>query len=611
MKLNSTKKLLNKGLCVLLGLLSSMFYLQAQCPNQYLIVPQYINGDPLSVGSVSGTQTAWYVFKEDGTNLSAVAMSNEVGSLWGQAFDGLNNIVYGAAVIKRYVGLGSIDGVNPTTGGIYRVAFTDMTTDPPVSNAVEAWLDVNDLPGVNTGANPHVGLPSTPNSPSMDAPAFNAVAKRGLGDIEITPDGATLYAVNLFDNTLLVINTATKTLVRPPVPITDPGCSNGDWKPWALKYYNGTLYVGGLCTAETSNNTADLHAYMYEYDGSTSFTDVFNFNLGAIGDRGRANSFTGIDAIWQPWVTGWNDPDLQTVVGTLSPTSPDLTYAQPIFSDIEFLDNGDLVMGFLDRLGLQMGNQNYTPVNTALYQGVSAGDIMYACSDGAGGWILEQQASGCSTASMGSGASSSLGGEYFVGDTYQTIHEETSFGALAYLPTSNTIVSTGYDPLQLNSGGIYWLNTVDGTKSSDLEIYNTTDQGSAWKAVGLGDVEYLCPPPSMPCNITLNATTPSACDAVSNTYSLSVDLTFSNGPAGDIMITTSNGASQVFTPTSSNGTQTFMLTNLTADGVTGITVTANYVMDASCVTTQVVPYDAPADCSCAGTPCRGATVIKN
>ena len=98
------------------------------------------------------------------------------------------------------------------------------------------------------------------------------------------------------------------------------------------------------------------------------------------------------------------------------------------------------------------------------------------------------------------------------------------------------------------------------------------------------------------CNVIVNSVTPSACDPLTNEYSLDVSVTYAGAPTGDdILITTDNGASQSFSPANVSGTETFTLTGLTSDGAAGIIVTAAFTTATTC-SDQSDPYAAPEPC---------------
>ncbi|MEZ4675189.1 MAG: hypothetical protein R2932_13205 [Caldilineaceae bacterium] len=60
---------------------------------------------------------------------------------------------------------------------------------------------------------------------------------------------------------LIAVSTATgEQRVLGVVP--DPGCVNGEARPFALAIHEAQLYIGGVCTAETGGTVNDLRAYI-------------------------------------------------------------------------------------------------------------------------------------------------------------------------------------------------------------------------------------------------------------------------------------------------------------------------------------------------------------
>ena len=93
-------------------------------------------------------------------------------------------------------------------------------------------------------------------------------------------------------------------------------------------------------------------------------------------------------------------------------------------SDIDFDDNGDMVLGFLDRTSNQKDQANYATTSTTLYTPNAAGDTLHACAT-AGSYVLEGFA-GCvidadtmgSSAGFGSTRPSTVDGPNGVGEFY-------------------------------------------------------------------------------------------------------------------------------------------------------------------------------------------------
>lgn len=96
----------------------------------------------------------------------------------------------------------------------------------------------------------------------------------------------TLYVVNLYDKTLYAIDIATKTIVGSYL-IPNPGCMNGQSRPWGLGEYKGEIYVGVICDGSNSGNPSsltdnsglsNLSATVYRLTGGT-FTNGFELSL--------------------------------------------------------------------------------------------------------------------------------------------------------------------------------------------------------------------------------------------------------------------------------------------------------------------------------------------
>ena len=75
-------------------------------------------------------------------------------------------------------------------------------------------------------------------------------------------------------------------------------------------------------------------------------------------------------------------------------------------------------------------------------------------------------------------------------------HNETAQGALAVLPTSNTVLTIIMDPYEIISGGVSAFRLTDGSVSSEYSIFDneasSNTNGTFGKAAGLGDLELIC-----------------------------------------------------------------------------------------------------------------------
>ena len=120
-------------------------------------------------------------------------------------------------------------------------------------------------------------MPNNPQSPNNDPEAFGKIGKVGIGDIDISEDEETLYVMSLNDKTVYAISTDDKSLIN-SYPVPDPGCEGGVFRPFAISYHQGALYVGGVCDAQLSQQEGDLSATVYQLVDN-EFVSILNFPL--------------------------------------------------------------------------------------------------------------------------------------------------------------------------------------------------------------------------------------------------------------------------------------------------------------------------------------------
>ncbi len=484
-----------------LGLTNPSEYCQV---NPNIVIPQYVNGDPLptnlgtvpclngvqnpaseanSLVKINGTATGDYL-----TNpYTALSKAKNNGAVWGVAYQKKSKLLFSSAVVKRHVGLGTLG-----LGGIY---LTNTTT-----GATSNFIDVNTL-GINTGNNANFennadrGLPEERTCPNADKIGFDNAGKAGIGDLDISDDGTKLFFVNLLDRKVYGLNITNPAVAGNatlfgswPVP---NACSNpGDNRPWALKYWEGNLYVGTVCSAESTQNINDLKATVYKINpvvGSTP-TQVLQFPLN------YTRPGCSISNNWKPWTLQFPNPCFDNYI----------FYEQPVLSDIEFDGNGDMILGFLDRTGFQTGDANFSPnpeTGTGGFTGLVGGEILRAGMNTNMTWTIENNGvvNGCNIGAGQGNNQGPGGGEYYAdyspifGD--ENVHPEATQGALAMLPGNGTILTTMVDPAfdVYWSGGIiqYDNKTGNSVTGAGYAVYRQ-DPGTFGKAAGLGDIETLC-----------------------------------------------------------------------------------------------------------------------
>jgi len=140
----------------------------------------------------------------------------------------------------------------------------------------------------------------------------------------------------------------------------------------------------------------------------------------------------------------------------------------------------------------------------------------------------------------------------------------------------------GSTPPAATAGQIY---IVLLTNFADVAGYIDFNQTGG---TGIADCSILTP-----CDMTNLTSTPSACNATNNTYSVSGQVTFVSPPAnGTLTVTSSCGGSQTFNAPF-NSPLNYNLTGITANGA-ACTVTATFSADNTC--TRTSNYTAPAPC---------------
>jgi hypothetical protein len=334
-------------------------------------VPCYINGS--YIGPDAPNEDALVSFAYDKTGDKATAgnapytMSkyNTIGSVWGMAYNKYNKTLFATAFMKRHSGFGP-KGI----AGLYVIQNADNNG----TGYTITGIDLKAVLGINAGTEPARNFAADKTKPSDDGgnAVFDAVGKMSFGDCELSTDGNTLYVVNLFDKKIYVINVANPTspALITSFAVPNPACAvASEYAPFGLKYYRDKLYVGVVCTAQSSQpasvgalygqagfdattlSSANLKATVYELNGSTFTMALTQFPLNY--DRGFANSGLVSYSIWRPWVNSYSQVN----------TNRGQTYPQPILSDIEFDTDGSMILGFADRFSHQLGNANYPPLD--------------------------------------------------------------------------------------------------------------------------------------------------------------------------------------------------------------------------------------------------------
>ncbi len=465
--------------------------------NSRLVTCGYVAGDPLDPGgdyfTANFTAISEFDYAMTG-GINTFALANEVGSLWALSYNKRQKKLYTAACLKRHAGLGPL-GID----GIYKM---NVAAPYNPTKFIELYEDY----GINVGTVGINGaggrdLPNSMESLSKDSLAYWQATKVGIGGMDFSDDEKYLYLVNLYDKKLYSIemDADNNPLTAPALAditsyaIPNPGCSNNDYQPFAVKYYRGQVYVGVVCTAFTTQNVNDLAATAYRFNGS-SFTSVLSTPL----NYAKGQVSTGCATKnWAPWVNALPATFCDNNI-VINP--------QPILSDIDFDNDGSMVMGFADRSGFQLGHQQWLPQYpgvTNLYEARTGGDVLRAYNNN-GFFELEYNGkeglSSSNPVTAGAGNNEGPGGGEFYFDDRQFIlgglnHAETATGSVLMKPGEPSILATTYDPLDgvdnLFTAGIIQMNNTTGGKEQGFVVYSYTYFGGFGKAINMGDLELI------------------------------------------------------------------------------------------------------------------------
>ncbi len=486
--------------------------------NPTLCTSSYVFGD--QVNGANNATSVMVSFPYNGTGSpygatrtpapGSLATAQQVGTTFGLAYQRTNKTLFTSSFYKLYAGFGP-----GGPGAVYKIPITAGAPSVLVS-IPNAGTDTHTSGTTNTGPgnnNPGTWLNEYAN--------WDSVGKSSLGGMALSDDGAlgsVLFVVNLNDRHLysVDVNAATPAATdRGAIP--SPCANAADARPFGLGYKDGVLFVGGVCSAQSTNNAANLSAYIYTFNGSFSGAPVFSFSLAAASyPHGAPGNFCGPGGTgnWNAW-TATN----QFTNGT---SGTHCAYPQPMLSDIAF-DGTDLILGIRDRFGDQAGQDipGAAGVGAAAGQGegVSAGDIIRACGTTGTSWTLESNGSCGGAAGAGVADGQGPGNGEFYQDTFSSStvnninHNEISSGGVAQVPGFTTAAFTSMNPAteagnggDWRAGGVRFNRNANGAGANFYEVYDKCDSagqnrlfsncpaegGRFGKVSGMGDVIALC-----------------------------------------------------------------------------------------------------------------------
>lgn len=437
------------------------------------------------------------------SNASAV---NGIGSVYGLAYDdgavSGKRRLFAAAFLKRLVSFGP-----GGPGGIYAYDFGTNTWSLAATVA-DAWS------GSGRSA-----------ADTQDVAMIARIGKASLGDMEISPDGRTLYVVNLMTRQIARFDLSGGALTPlPPLSIpfnliSTSAAMFASLRPFALEFYPvvrasnprlPTLAVGITDTAQRNGANPTAYVLTYYADANTWEITLRQPLTGGAFDR-RLDGSTYANlwdepawagagyGAWNRWYDTLDGPPTRVNGNTATVLAP-----QPWLTDIEFNHNGTrMFLGLRDRTGDQTFSKN-PPVDGAPHNKITIaqGDILAYQLSGGNSTLLtvdrldpirEQNSAATLPASTLDYFNDSI--HAYSANDGAPAHTENHMGALA---TALRGGSAGFSEqvaattlLGNSRSGLSFYPDTGGQRSSMLQLIADTDAAGG-KATALGDVELLC-----------------------------------------------------------------------------------------------------------------------
>lgn len=456
---------------------------------------------PNSVPGMSSSPTDETLFStpyEMNGGVTKLATGADTGALYGIAWNSKTRKIFSSAVAHRASAYGP--------GGPGAIYVTS-----PSGGDTTLWATV-----------PNVGTAAHNMGTNSDYGFFDVVGKQSLGELEVTNDDKYLFTVNLNDQKVYVYDatqaTGTNALLG-SYSIPNPCRVASDWRPYGEGVGMETDYVGGVCSAQSTQNPDDLRAVIYSFDPATGtfggivLDQPLNYTRGLAFSN--APTCTGASATgdrtvghWWPWISSFpSSANLET-------TNPNgcatgwLAYPEPILSDIMEDTNGDLIVGFRDRFVDQVGrfsnnpNSGGTFINSA--DPAAGGDLLRGCKLTSGQFVLDPNfdpttetlapGSVCTNNNVSGGPNN--GGEpttfreYYTGDWHVSLHQESMYSGQALSRVETTIASDIVDPGGFWTTGIGSINRDGSYNGAGVTLNPASSQFG--KGGGLADLEVLC-----------------------------------------------------------------------------------------------------------------------
>jgi hypothetical protein len=488
--------------------------------NLPIVIPhQWGDSWPAAHLSTHTNESALKKFTENNTGTtpvpSSVATLGQIGNTWGTAYHRKSKTLFASTFFRIFGGYGP--------GGqsaIYAIkAGTDGTVGT-VDDVIGTFIKLDDYFGANsTGVNAFGTIirgDSTRNG------------RVSFGDIEMSADGNTLFAMNLGDRKIYSIpldatasTPALGAITASPAIPSIASCS-GVMRPFGMAIRpNGKVYVSAVCENSSSK------IYVWGYDPQTNTWDAAPIISFTLANYGTLCCFHGWDNTYS-------------------------YEAKIMMMGLDFDPSGNFL------------NITYVNRNTYVQQNRNTGNTIRFCYNGTT-WEAENNGTSCGVTGAGVGNSQGPGGGEFYNDT-SVEGDYSIMGAAMQIPGRNTFAFTLDDPFSVYTSGVLYANNNNGTQTAKYEVlpsifvYPPPPSVFDGKRLNLGDIEYLSAP--APIEIGNRLFTDTDRDGIQDAGEAGI-----NGVVVDLY----QGATQVATTTTTgDGNYYFNNANVTMNSAAGI-----------------------------------------
>jgi hypothetical protein len=296
------------------------------------------------------------------------------------------------------------------------------------------------------------------------------VGKASLGDLELDADEHLLYVTNLADRRVYAVDTWANTVLG-ALPASPNGCAvAADQRPFGLKVKGSTLYLGTVCSAESTQKPADLGADVWAYDITAKAwkpTPVMHA-MAKPGVAGAAATFGGF--------TPWN----ADISGAAE------VNRAPMLTSLDITEDATLVLGIRSRVGdMALAHTGGNQIN-----GSGAVTKVSANADGTWPSFLDSDPSVANIDANPAQPPLFPSRNFDGGSGAQ--------GAVVAIPMTHAglagaseVATTQRDLFSWNAQGVLWFDTKAAGPATITGGEEANRRGMFAKASGLGDLEVL------------------------------------------------------------------------------------------------------------------------